>query len=68
MAGALAVYHVAPVVRAVSRIIGGDGSGKVRGRGWRGLGGPWVHLAGHLVCLVALGRLFSSFGTGVGRG
>ncbi len=87
MAGALAIYHVAPAVRAFSRIInragggrGGGGSaqgtaldgpekegkqGKVprpmsgRGRGWRGLGGPWVHLLGHGVCCVALARVFA---------
>jgi len=58
VAGALAVYHVAPVVRAVSRIIGGAGRGEGRRGGWRGLGGPWVHLVGHSGCLVALDRLF----------
>lgn len=67
VAGALAVYHVAPVVRAVSRIVCSNERGKGRGRGWRELGGPWVHLGGHAGCLVALGRLYFELGLGGGK-
>lgn len=64
VAGALAVYHVAPILRAVSRIVRGYERGNGRGSGWKGLGGPWVHLGGHLACLVALGRLYLRLGKG----
>ncbi|TVY84535.1 hypothetical protein LSUE1_G000611 [Lachnellula suecica] len=48
VAGALAVYHLAPTVRALSRVFGGGiGYGK-------GLGGPWIHLAVHGVCFLGL--------------
>ena len=52
--GALAVYHIAPFVRAAKRIISGD-----EGYGG-GLGGPAVHLVVHGGCLVTLGDLFLS--------
>ena len=45
---ALSVYHLAPFVRATSRILAGDYQyGK-------GLGGPWVHLIVHGACFAAL--------------
>jgi len=54
VAGALAVYHLAPLGRALSRIFeGGIGYGK-------GLGGPWVHLAAHGFCFVELSRMYLS--------
>lgn len=52
MAGALSLYHPAPLTRAVMRIRGGESTyGK-------GLGGPWVHAVVHFGCCVALGQLF----------
>ncbi|CAL3962792.1 unnamed protein product [Diplocarpon coronariae] len=68
VAGALAVYHVAPLVRAVGRI--GNGTEGERGASRRasgreeaegGLGGPWLHAATH-AC--ALGALVWEFGFG----
>jgi hypothetical protein len=52
VAAALFLYHVAPAVRAASRIWVGD-------QNWinKDLGGPWVHLVVHILCLAALGRL-----------
>ncbi|KAH7346444.1 hypothetical protein BKA65DRAFT_502449 [Rhexocercosporidium sp. MPI-PUGE-AT-0058] len=52
VAGALAVYHAAPLVRAVGRI-----TSKEEGYG-KGLGGPWVHGVVHAAALGALGWLF----------
>ncbi|PVH87635.1 hypothetical protein DL98DRAFT_509854 [Cadophora sp. DSE1049] len=52
VAGALAVYHAAPLVRAVRRIASQEeGYGK-------GLGEPWVHAVVHAGALGALGWLF----------
>ena len=48
VAGALSVYHLAPLVRAGSRIA--EGSGEYG----KGLGGPMLHLAVHLLCFVGL--------------
>ncbi|KAG4032729.1 hypothetical protein MFRU_006g01930 [Monilinia fructicola] len=56
VAGALALYHVAPTIRATGRILRGDGFRK----GAKGLGGPWVHLVVHFFCCAALLRLFLS--------
>ncbi|TVY17394.1 hypothetical protein LARI1_G005206 [Lachnellula arida] len=54
VAGALAVYHLAPLVRAVSRVFGGGvGYGKA-------FGGPWIHLAVHGLCFVGLSRMYLS--------
>ncbi|KAG4417273.1 hypothetical protein IFR04_009563 [Cadophora malorum] len=51
VAGALAVYHAAPLVRAVGRVAyQGEGYGK-------GLGGPWAHAVLHAGALGALGWL-----------
>ncbi len=48
VAGALSLYHLAPLVRAGSRIVeGSEDHGK-------GLGGPIVHLTVHMVCFAAL--------------
>lgn len=49
MAGALAVYHIAPLVRALAGFGAGDG---------RGLGGPVLHALVHGAALVGLGGLF----------
>lgn len=51
VAGALAVYHVAPLVRAVSRLREGRMYGK-------DLGGPVVHAVVHGIALVELGSLY----------
>ncbi|KAL2069576.1 hypothetical protein VTL71DRAFT_14255 [Oculimacula yallundae] len=52
VAGALAVYHAAPLVRAVGRIrASGTGYGKE-------FGGPWVHALLHSGALGALGWVF----------
>ncbi|EPE25551.1 hypothetical protein GLAREA_01463 [Glarea lozoyensis ATCC 20868] len=48
VAAALAVYHLAPLVRAVSRV-----TSKKKSYG-KGLGGPWVHLGVHSTCILAL--------------
>ncbi|KAK2627774.1 hypothetical protein QTJ16_002420 [Diplocarpon rosae] len=72
VAGALAVYHVAPLMRAVERIGAGVEGKKerereaLRGVGGRGkaegdLGGPWVHAVMHAS---ALGALMWEFGCG----
>lgn len=59
VAGALAVYHAAPLARAVWRItetqlegglVIGDGKGG-------GLGGPWLHALVHALALLGLGSL-----------
>lgn len=52
VAGALSVYHLAPLVRAGSRIMEGN---------WaygKGLGGPIFHLMVHTVCCVGLLGIF----------
>lgn len=52
VSGALALYHLAPVLRAISRIRRGDfGYGQ-------GLGGPWVHLIVHVVVFATLAQLW----------
>ncbi|KAG4438870.1 hypothetical protein IFR05_005659 [Cadophora sp. M221] len=52
VAGALAIYHAAPSMRALGRLTSkDDGHGK-------GLGGPWVHAVVHAGALGALGWLF----------
>ncbi|PMD65424.1 uncharacterized protein K444DRAFT_180082 [Hyaloscypha bicolor E] len=48
VAGALSVYHLAPLMRAGSRIV--EGSGEYG----KGLGGPILHLVVHLLCFVGL--------------
>jgi len=54
VAGALSVYHLAPLTRAGSRIWAGSVEyGK-------GLGGPVVHLAVHAVCFGGLAGIFLS--------
>jgi len=55
VAVSLAVYHVAPVMRALSRIVREANYGFA-------FGGPWMHLAVHGVCLVSLIRLYFSRG------
>jgi hypothetical protein len=52
VAGALALYHILPIVRAFARIqVGATIYGK-------GLGGPWAHLAAHIICLASLTQLW----------
>jgi hypothetical protein len=52
VAAALALYHLAPTTRAAIRLWTGETA-------WlpKDMGGPWVHLAVHIVCLLALGSL-----------
>jgi hypothetical protein len=52
VAAALTLYHVAPIVRATSRLRGGE-------TGWlpEDMGGPWVHLVVHVIFVLALGSL-----------
>ena len=52
VAGALALYHIGPVARALSRIQKRD-SGSV-------LGGPWLHAFIHVLCAVTLITSFIS--------
>ncbi|KAE9380588.1 hypothetical protein N431DRAFT_432868 [Stipitochalara longipes BDJ] len=54
VAGALSVYHVAPLMRAGSRIL------ERRGEYGRGLGGPTVHLIVHTICFAGLAGIFLS--------
>ena len=49
VAGALALYHLGPLVRAVSRVLRKE-SGKTV------MGNPWMHLAAHGICATALAR------------
>lgn len=46
IAAAVALYHAAPLARAVSKIRGGKPGDT--------LGGPWLHAVTHLVCAVSL--------------
>ena len=46
VAGALALYHVGPLARAMARIGGGNCG--------RALGGAWLHAVVHAVCLFGL--------------
>ena len=48
VAGAFALYHLGPLVRAGCRIWDGEGNGE------GGLGGPLMHLVVHAVCAGAL--------------
>ena len=48
VAGALAVYHVGPLIRACSRVLT---SGSL-GPAWE----PWLHLIAHTVCLLTLAQ------------
>ena len=58
VAGALVVYHVGPVVRAISRIRRGDLGGGGGGSG--GLGGPWLYALVHILCAACLSASFLS--------
>ncbi len=50
VAGAFALYHVGPIVRAWNRVSAGEGTTRIS-EGWKG---PWLHLAVHGICAVAL--------------
>ena len=50
VAGALALHHLGPMMRAASKIR----QDRIRGV----LGGPWVHLVAHALCAVALVATF----------
>ena len=52
MAGALALYHVGPVARALSRTQKPESGGI--------LGGPWLHAFVHVLCAVTLVMSFVS--------
>lgn len=54
MAGALSVYHLAPLARAGRRIV------EESGNYGKGLGGPIVHLIVHTVCFAGLLETFLS--------
>ena len=49
VAGALALHHVGPLIRAVNRVSKGESI-----RIWNGLGGPLVHMGIHGLCVAAL--------------
>ncbi|RFU24713.1 hypothetical protein B7463_g11623, partial [Scytalidium lignicola] len=60
VAGALAIYHLAPLSRAVWRVAGSGREvvfGDVNGNGG-GLGGPWVHGFVHAVAFLTLALLW----------
>jgi hypothetical protein len=52
VAASLAVYHLAPIVRATYRLRAGEAS-------WQpdDMGGPWVHLVVHVVLVFVLANL-----------
>lgn len=52
VAGSIALYHFAPLLRALGRILDGEDLFQA------GLGGPVVHLIAHALCLGSLGWLF----------
>ena len=52
ISGALALYHTAPIIRAVSRIRSQEAG--------RALGGPWLHALVHSVCAAILAHTFLS--------
>jgi len=58
VAAALTLYHLAPIVRATSRLWGGE-------TGWLpdDMGGPWVHLIVHIILVLTLGTV--AVGAGV---
>lgn len=47
---ALAIYHFAPMTRAIRRIMQEKRVDKTQSD----LGGPWVHLCAHILCFVTL--------------
>ena len=51
VSGALAVYHIGPSVRAIARI-------RKRELG-NALGGPWLHVLVHLICVGTLAMSFA---------
>jgi hypothetical protein len=51
VSGALVVYHIGPLFRAISRI-------QTQEMG-SALGGPWLHLIAHLLCIGALAISFA---------
>jgi hypothetical protein len=61
VAAALAIYHLAPIVRAALRLWGGETA-------WmpEDMGGPWVHLVVHIILVLALGSLALGAPTSVG--
>ena len=52
VAAALTLYHLAPIARATLRLWSGETA-------WlpKDMGGPWVHLAVHAICFLALGTV-----------
>jgi hypothetical protein len=63
VAAALTLYHLAPIVRATSRLWGGE-------IGWLpdDMGGPWVHLVVHIILVLALGSVAVGAGVSVRDG
>lgn len=55
IAGALSVYHVAPLIRAYSRL---HHRGISNGADKETLREPLIHLVAHLICIVALWQTF----------
>ena len=55
IAGAMSLYHIGPLVRAVIRQYRSE-----KGRGGTGLGGPLVHAIAHMACLLGLGFTFAA--------
>lgn len=53
VAGALAIYHLAPLTRATLRLVNGDG-----GYG-KQLGGPVAHMAVHGACFFGLAQVYA---------
>ena len=48
VAGALALYHLGPLIRAAHRSWEGEGSERPL------LGQPWLHMFGHVLCCLSL--------------
>ena len=62
IAGAMALYHLAPIVRATGRLVAGQTHASATQSRVRttvaGLGGPMLHLVAHSMCLGLLAGLW----------
>ena len=57
VAGAMAIYHIAPIIRALHRFRHGENTMLRSQRRSHALGGPGLHLLVHSICLLSLAHL-----------